>query len=92
MRPAGADAPWQTPFVFKTACKDFGRVTGRDEPEKYKGGLSGWSHSYVNFETAGPGPRSHRTRDATYDYTKINMAEFFFAEYAYYGLPIKEKQ
>ena len=25
VRPAGANAPWQTPFVFKTACKDFGR-------------------------------------------------------------------
>lgn len=55
VRPAGTDAPWQAPFVFKTACKDFGRnLKPKEEPENYKGNLSGWSHSYVNFETAGP--------------------------------------
>ncbi len=34
VRPAGTAQTWQTTFVFKTACKDFGRVTGRSEPEK----------------------------------------------------------
>lgn len=58
VRPAGVQAPWQSPFVFKTACKDFGRF----DPERsktidtqgYLRHLSGWSHSYVNFETSGP--------------------------------------
>ena len=58
VRPAAADAPWQTSFVFKTACKDFGRFDpkklGQINTEGYCAHLSGWSHSYVNFETAGP--------------------------------------
>ena len=53
VRTAGGDAPWQSAFVFKTACKDFGRNV-KGTPEGYWGCLSGWSHSYVNFETAGP--------------------------------------
>ena len=61
VRPAGIDAPWQNAFVFKTACKDFGRIDlnktkGKPgiDTEGYAPNLSGWSHSYVNFETAGP--------------------------------------
>jgi hypothetical protein len=58
VRPARADAPWQSAFVFKTACKDFGRFDpknrGKIDTEGYCAHLSGWSHSYVNFETAGP--------------------------------------
>lgn len=58
VRVAGGAAPWQSAFVFKTACKDFGRF----DPERsktidtqgYLRHLSGWSHSYVNFETSGP--------------------------------------
>lgn len=57
VRPAGADAPWQSAFVFKTACKDFGRFNpknlGKIDTEGYCPNLSGWSHSYVNFETTG---------------------------------------
>ena len=58
VRTAGGDAPWQSAFVFKTACKDFGRFDpknkGKIDTEGYCANLSGWSHSYVNFETAGP--------------------------------------
>lgn len=59
VRPAGADAPWQTAFVSKTACKDFGRfdperLLGKIDTEGYCPNLSGWSHSYTNFETRGP--------------------------------------
>ncbi len=58
VRPARIDAPWQNTFVFKTACKDFGRFNpknlGKLDTEGYCPNLSGWSHSYVNFETAGP--------------------------------------
>lgn len=58
VRPAGVQAPWQTPFVFKTACKDFGQFNakklGKIDTEGYVPYLSGWSHSYVNFEIAGP--------------------------------------
>ena len=59
VRPAGSNASWQTPFVFKTACKDFGhydpeKFRGKINTEGYCANLSGWSHSYVNFETAGP--------------------------------------
>ena len=58
VRPAGVSAPWQTAFVFKTASKDFDRhnpqFKAKSEKEGYCPNLSGWSHSYVNFETAGP--------------------------------------
>lgn len=58
VRPAGEGNPWQIPFVFKTACKDFGRFNpknlGKIDTEGYCPNLSGWSHSYVNFEIAGP--------------------------------------
>ncbi|MCC6356847.1 MAG: hypothetical protein IT577_23405 [Verrucomicrobiae bacterium] len=44
--------------MFKTACKDFGRFDprrlGKIDTEGYCPNLSGWSHSYANFETAGP--------------------------------------
>jgi hypothetical protein len=58
VRPADAASLWQTAFVFKTACKDFGQFDlknrGKIDTESYCPNLSGWSHSYVNFETAGP--------------------------------------
>ncbi len=54
VRPAGVDAPWQKPFVFKTACKDVGGNSAGVVVEGYWCLLSGWSHSYVNFETSGP--------------------------------------
>ncbi len=54
VRPAGVDAPWQKPFVFKTACKDVGGNSAGIVVEGYWCLLSGWSHSYVNFEMAGP--------------------------------------
>jgi hypothetical protein len=61
VRMAGGNGPWQNAFVFKTACKDFGRIDlnkTRGKPgvdtEGYAAHLSGWSHSYVNFETGGP--------------------------------------
>ncbi len=58
VRLAGINAPWQNTFVFKTACKDFGRFNpknlGKLDTEGYCPNLSGWSHSYVNFETTGP--------------------------------------
>jgi hypothetical protein len=57
VRMAGGNGPWQNAFVFKTACKDFGRIDlnkTRGKPgvdtEGYAAHLSGWSHSYVNFE------------------------------------------
>ena len=53
VRPAGTEATWQTPFAFKTACKDVG-PNGKGVVEGYWRILSGWSHSYVNFETVGP--------------------------------------
>ncbi len=56
VRVAGGNAPWQDAFVFKTACKDFGRFDPAKKipTEGYVRHLSGWSHSYVNFETSGP--------------------------------------
>ncbi len=58
VRKAAGDAPWQKAFVFKTACKDFGRFDpkklGKIDTEGYCPHMSGWSHSYVNFESAGP--------------------------------------
>lgn len=58
VRPAAGNIPWQRTFVFKTACKDFGRFDpknrGKIDTEGYCANLSGWSHSYVNLETAGP--------------------------------------
>lgn len=58
VRGAGSNDAWQSVFVFKTACKDFGRFNpknlGKIDTEGYCPNLSGWSHSYVNFETAGP--------------------------------------
>lgn len=58
VRAAGRGGQWQSAFVFKTACKDFGRFdpaqSGKLKTDGYLYHLSGWSHSYVNFETAGP--------------------------------------
>ena len=58
VRPAGVNSPWQSAFVFKTAGKDFGRIDlnkimGKTDTEGYAPNLSGWSHSYVNFEMTG---------------------------------------
>ena len=54
VRPAGVNAPWQSPFVFKTASKDVGGNSAGIVVEGYWCMLSGWTHSYVNFETSGP--------------------------------------
>ncbi len=58
VRVAGSDGAWQSVFVLKTACKDFGRFDParreKIDTEGYCANLSGWSHSYVNFETGVP--------------------------------------
>ena len=49
VRPAGAgqDA-WRTPFAFITTCKAVDKKS-----DAYFAHLAGWTHTYVNFETAG---------------------------------------
>jgi hypothetical protein len=85
VRAAGADARWQSPFVFQTACKDFGQFDPKKlekiNTEGYCPSLSGWSHSYVNFETGGPveveiakvdGTAKRRTLVAAYERLKAS--------------------
>lgn len=47
VRPAGGESPWRSAFAWLTGCK---------ESERKKNGyfdtLAGWTHTYVNFESA----------------------------------------
>ena len=47
VRAAGVGGPWQTAFVWETACKSVEKNT-----DAYFAHLADWTHSYVNFETA----------------------------------------
>ncbi len=47
VRPAGGDQPWQPAFAWLTRCQD---QVGNNE--RYFDHLAGWTHTYVNFETA----------------------------------------
>jgi hypothetical protein len=40
---------WHSAFAWDTACKSVEKKTGSSFTH-----LVGWTHSYVNFETAGP--------------------------------------
>ncbi len=48
VRSAAAGSDWQTAFVWETACKTIEKKT-----DGYFDTLAGWTHAYVNFETAG---------------------------------------
>jgi len=48
VRSASDGSEWQSAFVWETACK-----TSEKKKEAYFDTLAGWTHSYVNFETAG---------------------------------------
>lgn len=48
VRPAGQDTAWQSVFAWETACKRLETKT-----DAYFDTLAGWTHTYVNFETAG---------------------------------------
>lgn len=47
VRPAGGGT-WLTAFTFQTACKSI-----EEKTDAYFDSLAGWTHAYVNFETAG---------------------------------------
>ena len=47
LRSAGDDSPWQSAFAWETVCK-----TVEKETDAYFDHLAGWTHTYVNFETA----------------------------------------
>ncbi|MDX2035698.1 MAG: hypothetical protein SFX72_03520 [Isosphaeraceae bacterium] len=49
VRPAIEDALWRSSFTWETECKAIEKKT-----EAYFDTLAGWTHAYVNFETAGP--------------------------------------
>jgi len=49
VRPAKDGAEWQGAFAWETACK-----TVEKKSDAYFDHLAGWTHAYVNFETAGP--------------------------------------
>ena len=48
VRPANAGNAWQRAFAWETVCKKVDKKT-----EAYFDHLAGWTHTYVNFETAG---------------------------------------
>jgi hypothetical protein len=47
VRPAREGGEWQSAFAWETVCKT------NKEPGAYFDTLAGWTHTYVNFETAG---------------------------------------
>lgn len=49
VRPAGGDGNWRAAFAWETVCKTLEAKT-----DGYFDTLAGWTHTYVNFETAGP--------------------------------------
>lgn len=48
VRLAGEGNPWQIAFAWEAVCKKVAKNT-----EAYFDTLAGWTHTYVNFETAG---------------------------------------
>lgn len=48
VRSATPGSPWHSVFVWETACKSIEKQT-----DAYFDTLAGWTHGYVNFETAG---------------------------------------
>lgn len=48
VRSAGAGSEWQSAFAWETVCKTIEKKT-----DGYFDTLAGWTHTYVNFETAG---------------------------------------
>jgi hypothetical protein len=48
VRPAGDGGEWQSAFAWETSCKTIEKKT-----DAYFDTLAGWTHTYVNFETAG---------------------------------------
>ena len=48
VRAATDDGEWRDAFAFETACKTIEKKT-----DAYFAELAGWTHTYVNFETAG---------------------------------------
>ena len=48
VRPAGDGSEWQSAFAWETVCKTIEKKT-----DAYFDTLAGWTHTYVNFETAG---------------------------------------
>ena len=48
VRPAGDGGEWQSAFAWETVCKTIEKKT-----DAYFDTLAGWTHTYVNFETAG---------------------------------------
>ena len=51
VRSARAGSQWQSAFAWETVCKSVGKKT--DKSDAYFDTLAGWTHTYVNFETAG---------------------------------------
>ena len=49
IRPAKDGGEWRSAFPWETACKTVDKKTDAYFPH-----LAGWTHTYVNFETAGP--------------------------------------
>ena len=49
VRPAGEEGGWRSVFAWETGCKTIEKNT-----DAYFESLAGWTHAYVNFETAGP--------------------------------------
>lgn len=49
VRSAGEGHEWRNAFAWETACKTIDKKT-----DGYFDTLAGWTHTYVNFETAGP--------------------------------------
>jgi hypothetical protein len=48
VRSTNEGSTWQTPFAWETRCK-----TTENKSDAYFDTLAGWTHTYVNFETAG---------------------------------------
>ena len=48
VRPAGDGGEWHSVFAWETSCKAIEKKT-----DAYFDTLAGWTHTYVNFETAG---------------------------------------
>src|SRR5512137_65549 len=49
VRAATDGSAWKSVFAWETACKTIEKKT-----DAYFDTLAGWTHTYVNFETAGP--------------------------------------
>ena len=49
VRSTAAGSEWRSTFAWETACK-----TIEKKADAYFDTLAGWTHTYVNFETAGP--------------------------------------